>query len=80
MAFSVKDVHDFFEEIIEKVDTAGKEELATVAADVKAGLAQVETQALKDVANAAPDIQAAVQNVLKLAETALIAALAAHGL
>lgn len=80
MAFNVREVHDFFEEIIQKVDVDGKAELAAVAADVKTGLASVENQALKDVAAAAPDVQAAVQNVLKLAEQMLIAALAAHGL
>lgn len=80
MAFSIKDVHDFFEEIIEKTDTLGKEALATVAADAKAALATAETDALKAVASAAPDVQAAVQNALRLAEQALIAALAAHGL
>ena len=80
MAFNVREVHDFFEEIIAKVDVDGKEELAAVVADVKTGLANAETQALKDVAAAAPDVQAAVQNALKIAEQALIAALAAHGL
>lgn len=80
MALGFKEVTGFIERIVEEADKAGKEELAALVADLKSAIAQVETDALKAVAASSPDVQAAVQNVLKLAEQALLAALAAHGL
>lgn len=72
------DIHKFFSKVIEEVDTAGKAELQGLVADVKAAIEQAKVDALKQVANASPDIQAAVQRALGAIEQAILAAIVAR--
>jgi hypothetical protein len=72
------DIHKFFSKVIEEVDTQGKAELSGLVADVKAAIEQAKVDVLNQVANASPDIQAAVQKTLGAIEQAVLAAIAAR--
>lgn len=55
-------------------------DLNKVVEDVKTALATAETDARTAVANAQPEIKAAVDQALTLADQAILAVLASHGL
>jgi hypothetical protein len=75
---ALSDIHAFFSKVIEEVDTKGQAELAAVVASVKAAIEQAKVDVLGQVANASPDIQAAVQKALGAIEQAVLAAIAAR--
>ena len=72
------EIHDYYEKVKEEIEARSHAGLQALAADVKSYFDQARAEALKAVAGAAPDVQAAVQNALALAEQALLAAIAAH--
>lgn len=78
--FSVSDIHEFFTKVIDEVKNRGAAELQALAADVKTAWVNEKNDILAQVQASSPEVQQAVQHALALAEQALLAVLAAHGL
>jgi hypothetical protein len=74
------EIDDFFKKVRAELETKGTAELQALAADVRNAWASEKNDILNQITTASPDVQAAVQHALALAEQALAAALAAHGL
>lgn len=75
---ALSDIHRFFSTIIDEVETKGETELKALSADIQTSIANAKTEALKEVATSAPDIQAAVQKALGVLEQAVLAAITVH--
>lgn len=85
MAF--KEIHEFFENVIEEIDKQGQAQIAaaeaeikSIGSDVKVAFQAQETEILKQLQAAQPQIQDAVKSALDALAQALVSALAQHGL
>lgn len=85
MAF--KEIHEFFENVLEEVDKEGKAQLAaaeaeirSIGTDLKSAFSAQEQEILKQLQAAQPQIQDAVKSALDALAQALLQALASHGL
>ena len=84
---ALKEVHQFFEDVIEEIDKEGKAQIAAaeaeirqIGADVKTAFSTQEQEILKQLQAAQPQIQDAVKTALDALAQALLSALASHGL
>jgi S-adenosylmethionine synthetase len=85
MAF--KEIHQFFQNVIEEIDTKAKADIAaaeaeirTIGNDVKTSFQSQEAEIIKQLQASAPEIQNAVRTALDDIAQAIAAALASHGL
>ncbi len=83
----IREIHDFYTNLIEDLDKEGKAALEVAKADltrlgetVKASVTAEEQVLLQQYQAAAPEIQQALQVVIQSLEQAIIAALKQYGL
>lgn len=76
----LSEIHEFFSTVITEIKTDGKADLEAFATDARNTFQSEKNTILTQIANSAPDVQAAVKQTLAMLEQALEAAIAARGL
>lgn len=79
------EIHDYYEKVKTEIEAAAKAELDSLTGDiqklsesVQTAITAAKTVALQEVAQYAPDVQAAVQKALGEIEQAVLAAIVAR--